>query len=197
MYEMSSLIHVSAWERVSLWRRLLCAFGRVTMLFLVVIVLGFVIYAKRYQIAAKIWHWKYGYVSKMDNYDVPIPEGWYLDQNRTDFTLINTARSSPSRDGNLHSTFFVRVHPGRHPIGAREMEFWRSIERQRLDRGLTTVLDNTLRFDDEDMICIGGGGTRVVSLNCASAQGLSIMFIGAGADLETFYTWVSQIRKHQ
>lgn len=36
---MGSLIHVTAWERVSLWRRVPCAFGRVMALFVVLIVL--------------------------------------------------------------------------------------------------------------------------------------------------------------
>jgi hypothetical protein len=36
---MGSFIHVTAWERVSLWRRLLCAFGRVIVLLVVLTVL--------------------------------------------------------------------------------------------------------------------------------------------------------------
>ena len=36
---MRALIHVTAWERVSLWRRMLCAFGRVAALLLLVTIL--------------------------------------------------------------------------------------------------------------------------------------------------------------
>lgn len=36
---MRALIHVTAWERVSLWRRMLCAFGRVAALLLLLTVL--------------------------------------------------------------------------------------------------------------------------------------------------------------
>jgi hypothetical protein len=208
---MRSLIRVSAWERASLGRRLLCAFGRVTILFLVVIVLGYVIYAKRYQLAAKFWHWRHGYVARMGNYDVPVPEHWYLDQDPTTFTLMDTAPRPSGRDGKLHSIAIVSVHPFRgRPTGASGMEYWLSLERRRVDReGVKSALEKKLKLDDEDMICIGGDelnaimrdqkgfpGTNLVSLNCMSSQGVKIVFLGEPADLPSFYTWVSQIRRH-
>jgi hypothetical protein len=183
----------------------------VTIFFLVVIVLGYVFYAKRYQLDAKIWHWRHGYVSRMGNYDVPVPEHWSLDQNPTAFTLMNTAPRSPGRDGKLHSTAIVSVYPFRdRPIGIRGMEFWLSLERQRVDRqGVKPAVEKRLKLDDEDMVCIGGDelntimhdqkgfpGTNVVSLNCMSSQGLNIIFLGEPADVPCFYTWVSQIRRH-
>jgi hypothetical protein len=212
MYKMSSLIHVSAWERVSLWRRLLCAFGRVTILLLVVIGTGVVVYAKRYQLMAKVWHWRHGGVTKIGNYDVPVPEHWYPEQDATSLLLMNTASWHASHDGKFHATATVGVGPFRgHPTGTREMDLWLSLQRQRLDReGLTSVLEKTVRFDDEDMICVGGDelntvmrsvkgfpNTSVVTLNCTWPQGLNIMFVGEPSDLETFYNWASQIHRRQ
>src|SRR5215472_2862883 len=37
---MRALIRVTAWEKVSLWRRLLCAFARVTALITLLVILG-------------------------------------------------------------------------------------------------------------------------------------------------------------
>jgi integrase len=55
---MGSLIHVTAWERVSIGRRFLCAFARVAILIALLVVLGSIYYRYRYPLTAKIWHWK-------------------------------------------------------------------------------------------------------------------------------------------
>src|SRR5271155_2964884 len=75
---MGSLIHVTAWERVSTGRRLLCAFARVAaliaLLLAVLLAVGSVYYRYRYPLTAKIWHWKHGYSTTMGNYEVPVAE---------------------------------------------------------------------------------------------------------------------------
>ena len=206
---MRSLVHVSAWERVSLGRRLLCAFVRVAILFLLIIALGYLPYVKRNQLAAKIWHWRHGYSTRMGNYDVPVPEHWLLDQNSVALTLVNTAPTLPRRDGKFHTTAVVSVFPFR-PIGTGQIEFWLSLQRQRLEReGVKSAVEKRLSLDDEAVICIGGSelsaimrhekafpDTSSISLSCLSDQGLEILFIGEPSDLQPFYTFVSQIRRH-
>src|SRR6266403_2642690 len=209
---MRSLIHVSAWERVSLGRRVLCAFVRVAILFLRVIALAYLAYAKRAQLAAKIWHWRHGYSTRMGNYDVPVPEHWLLDQNSVAFTLVNTGPASPRRDGKFHTTSVITLFPFRDsPMGPSQIEFWLSLQRQRLEReGVKSALEERLSFDDEAVICIGGSelsammrdekafpDTKVISLDCMSAHSLNILFLGEPSDLQPFYIFVSQIRRHR
>src|SRR5580692_1064658 len=103
---MGSLIHVTAWERVSTGRRLLCAFTRVAALFAlllaVLLALGSIYYLYRYPLTAKIWHWKHGYSTTMGNYEVPVPEHWLItDQDFVAFTLMNSAPNI-LRDENSH-----------------------------------------------------------------------------------------------
>ena len=209
---MRSLIHVTAWERVSLWRRVLAAFVRVTILFLIVIVLAYLAYAKRYQLEAKIWHWRHGYSARMGNYEVPVPAHWLIfDQSSVAFTLVNTDPTVPRRDGRFHTTALVTLFPFRHSsFGASQIEFWLSLQRQRLEReGVKSAAEKRLSFDDEAVICIGGSelsammrdekafpNTSVISLSCMSDQGLEILFVGEPSDLQPFYTFVSQIRRH-
>jgi hypothetical protein len=71
---------------------------------------------------------------------------------------MNTAPRSLSRDGKLHSTAVVSVSTFRNrPVGTRGLEFWLWLERLRIDRGgVRPVVEKTFRFDNEDMICIGG-----------------------------------------
>src|SRR6266853_208943 len=123
---MGSLIHVAAWERVSPWRRALAAFVRVMILLLIVVTILHFAYRKRYQLEAKIWHWRHGYSTRVGNYSVPVPEHWLiLIQNSTVFTLVNTNPTLPRRDDRFRTTALITVYPFRRgPVGASQMESW-------------------------------------------------------------------------
>jgi hypothetical protein len=43
-------------------------------LFLLVIAIGYLAYAERFQLAAKTWHRRPGLRARMGNYDAPVPE---------------------------------------------------------------------------------------------------------------------------
>src|SRR6267378_2633133 len=126
---MGSLIHVTAWERVSMGRRVLCAFVRVAILIALLFALGYVSYPYRYSLTAKIWHWKHGFSTTMGNYEVPVPEHWLItDQNSVAFTLMNSAPNIP-RDAKFHTTAVVTVFPFRQrPIGPEGLAFWTSLQ---------------------------------------------------------------------
>jgi hypothetical protein len=207
---MGSLIHVTAWERVSTGRRLLCAFARVAALIALLLALGSIYYRYRYPLAAKIWHWKHGYSTTMGNYEVPVPEHWLItQQDFVAFTLMNS-RSNVPRDTKFHMRAVVEVFPFRQgAIGPEGVAFWLSQQRQWLAREeVESVEEKTLRFGNESVTCIGGGllsailgakpnvpKTDVISLNCMSERGLNILFEGEPSDLQPFYTFVSQIRR--
>jgi hypothetical protein len=207
---MGSLIHVTAWERVSTGRRALCAFVRVAILFLLVFMLGYLAYAKRYPLAAKFWHWRHGNSMAMGNYEVPVPEHWFItDQNYVAFTMMNTAPNSP-RDHKFHTTAVVTVFPFRQrAIGPDGLAFWLSLQRQRLaHEEVESVEEKTLDFGDESITCIGGRElnailrsnprhleTDIISRDCMSQRGLNIQFVGEPSDLQSFNAFVSQIRR--
>jgi hypothetical protein len=67
-------------------------FSAIAVLFLFVIAIGYVAYAERFQLAAKICHWRHGCHATKGSYDVAVPERWFLEQDSVGFTLINTAR---------------------------------------------------------------------------------------------------------
>jgi len=212
---MRSLIRVTAWERASLWRRLLCAFGRVAALFALLTVLlkllGPPIYAKRFQLAAKLWHWRHGYSVTMGNYEVPVPEHWLItDQNYVAFTLANTAPVL-RRDTKFHTTAVINIFPfGNRVIGNEGLDVWLSLKRQRLEReGVRSLEERKLNVGDAAIVCIGGSELRdailrdkphgfdtdIVSLECRSTDDLSIVFVGEPSDLQPFYAFISQIRR--
>jgi hypothetical protein len=207
---MGSLIHVTAWERVSTGRRVLCAFVRVAILFLLVFILGFVAFAERYQLATKFWHWRHGNSTTVGNYEVPVPEHWFIsNQNDVALTMMNTAPNFP-RDHKFHGTAVVTVSTFRQPaIGPDGLAFWLSFQRQRLARDeVESVEEKTLKFGDESITCIGGrelgailrGNPRhietdIISRSCMSQRGLNILFQGEPSDLQFFNNLVSQIHR--
>jgi hypothetical protein len=209
---MGSLIRVTAWERVSTGRRLLCAFARVAALIALLLALGTIHYRNRDSLKAKIWHWKHGYSTTMGNYEVPVPEHWLIiEQDDVAFTLMNSTSSVP-RDAKFHMRAVVTVSAFPFPqraIGPEGVAFWLSQQRQWLARDeVESVEEKTLKFGDESITCIGGHlssailrakptfpKTDVISLNCMSERGLNILFEGEPSDLQPFYTFVSQIRR--
>jgi hypothetical protein len=211
---MGSLIHVTAWERVSTGRRLLCAFARVAALIALqlalLLALGSIYYRYRYPLTAKILHWKHGYSTTMGNYEVPVPKHWLIaDQNFVAVTLMNSAPNVP-RDTKLHMAAVITVFPFRQrSIGPDGVAFWLLQQRQSLARDeVQSVEEKTLKFGDESITCTGGRQlsailsnapnhleTDVISLNCISERDLNILFEGEPSDLQSFYTFVSQIRR--
>ena len=207
---MGSLVHVTDWERVSTGRRLLCAFARVAALVLLLLALGSIYYRYRYPLTAKVWHWKHGYSTTMGNYEVPVPEHWLIiDQNFVGFTLMNSAPNVP-KDAKFHMAAVITVSPFRERgIGPDGVAFWLSQQRQRLVRDeVESVEEKTLVFGNESMTCIGGRQlsailrgspnhfeTDIISLDCMSERGLNILFEGEPSDVQSFYTFASQIRR--
>lgn len=208
---LASFIRVSAWERVSVGRRLLCTFARVAVLLILIISIGSFLYVRRLQLAAELWHWQHGNKTAIGNYDVPVPKHWLIsDQDYTGLTIVNTAPNFP-KDGKFHTTPVISVFPFRSfPVDAHRIDFWVSLERQRLAREhVKTVEENTVRLGNESMTCIGGqefeemlGDAQktgvpeigAVSLNCMSDRGLNILFVGEPSDVQPFYAFLSQIR---
>jgi hypothetical protein len=210
-----SLVKVTAWEKVSPVRRLLCAFGRVSILVAVLLVISYSIFAHRYVIEAKIWHWRHGYTTTIGSYEIPVPDHWViLNQDSTFFTMANASPTRPQRDNKFHTTAVVSVDVGlsglrRHSGDANWMDFWISFEHQRLAKQkVQSVAEKALKFEEESITCIGGNElnailqskpnlpqTDAVSLNCMSDRGLNLMFVGEPPDVQPFYIFLSQIRR--
>jgi hypothetical protein len=182
----------------------------IAILLAVLLAVGSIYYRYRYPLTAKIWHWKHGNSTTMGNYEVPVPEHWLIaDQNFVAITLMNSAPNVP-RDAKSHMAAVITVFPFRERgIGPDGVAFWLSQQRQSLVRDeVESVEEKTLVFGNESMTCIGGRQlsailrsspnhleTDIISLNCMSERGLNILFEGEPSDVQSFYTFVSQIRR--
>lgn len=210
-----SLFEVTAWERVSLSRRLLCAFGRVLVLVTVLAVVGYLILPQEYEIKAKIWHWRHGYSTTIDGYEIPVPAHWLVvSQTYERLTMVNISRNRPREHGKSYTAPLVTVNVGLLSLAKDSgrtawMSKWASLQRKRLaDNKVASVAGKTLNFENETISCIGGNEldallrdrpdlprTRVVSLDCMSDHGLDVRFVGQPPDVESFYVLLSQIHR--
>jgi hypothetical protein len=182
--------------------------GLLVVLFL--FLLGYITYAYRYPIEAKIWHWRHGYSTLIGNYVVPVPEHWIvLNENSEALTLVNISPNQFQRDGRLHTAAVIDVFPFRDGlIDADKMDFWVSLQKQRLaSREVKPIEEKTLKFGDESITCVGGlelnaldkrpnhPQMEAVSLNCMSERGLNFLFVGESTDVQPSYNFLSQIRR--
>jgi len=179
-----------------------------TLLFIVS--LGFVAYLKRYQLAAKLWHWRYGYRTTVGNYEVPVSEHWLIfDRYNGTLTLMNTAFRLP-RDGKFHAPATITVSPLHGAFGMDRLNFWLSLRRQWFEQEqIKSLEEKQLSIGDAATICIGGSELRdvivghghrefdsdLISLECRSTDNLDILFVGEPSDVQSFYSFVAQIRR--
>jgi hypothetical protein len=178
---------------------------------LLVIAIGYFAYATRQQLAANIWHWRFGYAEAMGNYQVPVPEHWLItEHNAVAFTLMNATPAWP-RDAKFHTTAVITIFPfGNRPLGLGGLDFWLLQKRQGLEReGIKSVEEKRFNIGEDAASCIGGSelrdailpsmarapDTEIISLECKSANDLSILFVGEPSDLQSFYAFASEIRR--
>jgi hypothetical protein len=181
---------------------------RLLLLFVAILALGYFSYTRRYQIAAKLWHWRHGNTVTLGKYKIPVPEGWLINSapaGLTAFILVNTAPAR-YRDRKFHAPAVINF-ASFQPIGTSRLDSWLTDERQRLEReGVKAVTERTLHLADETVVCIGGNELRemikgagvdtdVISLHCKSDGGLDVLFVGDPTDVD-FYTLLAQVAKY-
>jgi hypothetical protein len=164
--------------------------------------LFYLLYPRRFQITARMWHWKHGNVVRLRNWEFSLPRDWYVEDeplNSIDFR--DAGFTSPGRPlGGFTSIDVWYSHEE-----SINLDYVRTAERQRFAKsGVTDIEENTLHFGNETVVCVGGDFLQTivhvplpnwVSLDCSTSDGLHLMFIGFRADLPSFYEFVPQIRK--
>jgi len=178
--------------------------SRLLLTGIVVLIIGYLVYGRRAQIAAKVWHWRHGYSTYVGDYVVPVPDHWLVDTSEDPrmITLIDTrVRRTADR---LSAVNVITVSALSSPI--RDLDSWASFARQRRERdGLREIEEKTIQAGDERMFCLGGYELRdimrlptaAVSLECRSSDRLNLGFTGHRSGLQEFYTIASQIRKRK
>jgi hypothetical protein len=149
----------------------------------------------------------------MGNYEVPVPEHWLItDQSSVAFTMINTAPAL-RKDGNFQTPAVINIFPFRNRlVVSGGLDSWLSLKRKRLEsEGVKSIEEKNFSIGGAEASCIGGSemrdvilsgmkkvpGTDIISLECRSADDLSVLFVGEPSDLQPFYSFAAQIRRIQ
>src|SRR5437879_8279018 len=91
---------------------------RFAVIGLVCVSFGYFAYARRFQLAAKIWHWRHGYSVMVRNYQVPVPDGWLVQNlDERDVTMTRNTTTG-ARDFN-----FLTVYSP--PAGSAHLDAWK------------------------------------------------------------------------
>jgi hypothetical protein len=56
---------------------------------LLILITEYLVYGRRAQIAAKVWHWRHGYSTYVGDYVVPVPDHWLVDTSEDNPRMIN------------------------------------------------------------------------------------------------------------
>jgi hypothetical protein len=184
---------------------------RLLLLFCSVIAIGCLAYTRHYQFAAKIWHLRHGYTASVGDYEIPVPDRWLpTGSNPEMFTMMNAGSRPFARDTMEHTAAVITILPDENrPIGVEGLESWLSVKRQELDRErVASIEEKRIDISGDPGACIGGLEppaaiprgrikTGITSLECNSASGLRISFVGEPSDVPPFYSFLSQIRKRK
>jgi hypothetical protein len=176
---------------------------RTPTIIIVVLIVGFFAFRMRFRIEAKVWHWRHGYSLNVGIYQVPVPDGWLVQDYDTPnmFMLINTHLTKTSDPFSSVSIVNVSLVPS----APRDLDAWASMTRQSFERqGLNDLKEQSIQAGDETIVCLGGQILRAmirvpslaaVSMECRSSGRLNLGFSGPESALPEFYKIMSEIHK--
>jgi hypothetical protein len=172
---------------------------------IVALMLGYIVYSRRFEISARLWHWRNGDFARVGKYEMPVPGHWLVKVERSGLTLLTDVRS-PRKPSALSNINVITIDS--LPAPARDLDSWKTYKKQWLAKnGLSNPEERSLSFEDEHVVCVGGDEFRevmklpdagnVVSVDCLSSGRLHLMFVGQQPDLILFYSLIPKIRKQK
>jgi hypothetical protein len=179
---------------------------RTILIGVVILLLGYVAYSRRFDMSAAVWHWRNGDFVRVGKYEMPVPGHWLVKVVEPSGLTFLTDIRSPRKARASSSVNVIMIDS--LPMSTRDLDSWKSYKKQWLKKnGISNPEERSLSFEDEDVACLGGeefhqvmklpDSGDVVSVDCLSSSRLHLMFVGQRPDLELFYSLVPKIRKQK
>jgi hypothetical protein len=159
-------------------------------------------YRSRLRIEAKAWHWRHGHAVIVAAYEVPVPDGWLVENSdpREGFALLIDTRVKGTSDPLANVNYILIVSEHHSQVN---LDFWKSQSEQSLkQKGIGDIREEMLQTKDESVSCVGGQfnlvtGVRsaATSMQCMSAGGLFMTFTGNEEGLPEIFNIISQMRR--
>jgi hypothetical protein len=157
-------------------------------------------YTRRYQLRAKLWHWRHGNHLSVGAYEVPVPSMWLVDSSNERYaTLVNTSWSSFGPDElRSNATLMVSSLTSATP----DLDGWSNTRISMLrPEASQKLVRYSLRTKDEKIECLGGHivykdlKLGILSLECRSEGSLSLIFSGPTSQLPELQSFIAEIHK--
>jgi len=152
------------------------------------------------KIQASIWHLWNGDIVRFQGYDIPVLTNWIAETDDRHVAMLDVTRSYWR--GQLHPTIVISKQVPL-PKDAWAQEARLEFEEQYLKSINAQVFDRrTVDIDGEQADCEATNellpvpSNSIITIKCNLANGLLIMSYGDKQTLDTFFSIVSQIRKH-
>lgn len=168
--------------------------------FLIFIAVLLIYPALQRKIQIGLWHLWNGNTIQLQEYDIPVPMRWIAHSNGGNISLFEYGTYHTRAE--FASLVIVRSKSG----ASKDMSLLSTLHEQWLtSQGAQIFYRRTIDFDGEKADCIVSNysihrlqvpSDTVVSVNCESTTALSFGFDGDKKDVDTFFSIVSQIRKH-
>lgn len=129
-----------------------------TLLKSLIILLAFLsiyfIYIWRFEITAKLWHWSHGNSVRFAEYEVPVPDGWIVENQTTTELALKATRGTKSRSFASITIFNLK------PTTAEGLDLWKAQSNKVFEgmfegKGLKATEERELHFDDRRVLCLG------------------------------------------
>lgn len=157
------------------------------------------IYVWRLEITAKLWHWSHGNSVRFAEYQVPVPDGWIIENQTTTRLALKATHGTKS-----HSFASITI-ANLKPTTAEGLDLWKARTNEVFEgKGLKETEERELHFDDRRVLCLGGyeirdhlqvPASKFVSFDCNSDSNLKFSYFGERSASKEFDEIVSQIRK--
>ena len=165
---------------------------------LVVISIYF-IYVCRLEITAKLWHWSHGNSVPFAEYQVPVPDGWII-ENQT-ITSLDLKATHGTKSHSFASITIANLKP----TTAEGLDLWKAQTSKVFEgQGLKATDERELHFEDRRVLCLGGyeisdhlqvPASKFLSFDCNSDSNLKFSYFGERSASKEFDEIVSQIHK--
>jgi hypothetical protein len=174
----------------------------VVLLALALVTMGYLAHRYRAEIEARLWHLRFGQVTYVHGYAVPVPENWIARIPNQETVVLVYSRANDKSDKEVGpdsmAVTFVSHFPG-------DVDAWKAATKQTLNRkGLQSIEEKHIQTPDQTIECLGGAifrdvihlsSSTAVTMECMSTNKLSIVFTGSYLELAEFYNIASQIRR--
>jgi hypothetical protein len=169
------------------------------------LLVAWIMYDYRVRIEVWIWHLRHGTTITVNDYIVPVPKNWYVEDEGNGSQLLiqlDTADQTRYEKLKAHASILVTSQKS---MKNQNVSFWRSLEKDALKKnGMESISERNLNINGDSLTCLGGnrpGPKEIYDIeplawHCRTSGGLELIMRATQPDLNQVWDIVSHISKN-